>query len=422
MGEIATELRSHTTCPNCWTDFEVDKTKWIAAHESLVGDYRLGAHEPIRFPPTRFAVNGNAIDRAGMECRELACPNCHLRIPRSVLIHRPYFLSIGGTPSCGKSFFLASMIWQLRRTLPHEFSLSFRDSDGECNAIVNRYEERLFFPKDKAALATLEKTQQVGDWYSQVMFDDQTLTLTKPFYFDVVGDTGVSEKSSGSPRSRLLCVYDNAGESFLPGGETVANPVTRHLGRAESWLFCFDPTQDPRFREALLPKTNDEQVRTSPLTYRQDVILNEMINRIRRDAQMKAKQKTDRPLFVVCTKFDAWAPIFSMPELPPWYVRNGRGPAQVDLNAIRKVAVAVRDLLAQHCPEVVALANGFSDRVVFLPASATGRPPIRDPDAVDPRQAYKVPVNEIRPIWCEVPLVMSLYMTNSGLVKGIESK
>jgi len=43
----------------------------------------------------------------------------------------PLFLSIMGTPSCGKSYFLASMTWQLRQTFPR-----FREHEPQLRAAL----------------------------------------------------------------------------------------------------------------------------------------------------------------------------------------------------------------------------------------------------------------------------------------------
>ena len=42
---------------------------------------------------------------------------------------QPVFASIMGSPSCGKSYFLAAMTWRLRKVLPRYFGLSFGDAD-----------------------------------------------------------------------------------------------------------------------------------------------------------------------------------------------------------------------------------------------------------------------------------------------------
>ena len=149
MKYVETELLPKATCPNCWTDFAVNKTKWVSVHENLLNDLRLGPEFQQRFLPSRFDVAGNAVDSQGLSCQEIACPECHLRIPRAVLTHKPFFVSIAGTPSCGKSFFLASMVWKLRTTLSSKFELLLSDSDGECNKILNDYEEQLFFSTEQ---------------------------------------------------------------------------------------------------------------------------------------------------------------------------------------------------------------------------------------------------------------------------------
>ena len=107
IDKVSTELQTQATCPNCWSSFNVEDVKWVAAHDSIIGDTRLGPDAQQRFLPTRFDLPGNAIDIRGMSCQDIACPACHLRIPRSTLYYRPFFVSIAGTPSCGKSFFLA---------------------------------------------------------------------------------------------------------------------------------------------------------------------------------------------------------------------------------------------------------------------------------------------------------------------------
>ena len=377
--------------------------KWVAGNEELIGDYRLGHEYQQRFKPTRFDVNGNAIDIKGTSCQELACPSCHLKIPRSVLVFRPFFLSIAGTPSCGKSFYLASMAWQLRKVLPNDFNLQISDSDGECNRILNDYEEQLFFNSGINSMAKLAKTDVVGDWYSLVQYENQAVTYPKPFYFDLRPADEHVNVSDARKLSRLLCVYDNAGESFLPGSDTVTSPVTRHLGLAESWLFCFDPTQDPRFRRALAGKSDDHQVTNAPVTARQESVLNEMINRIRRHGDMGLKDRSKKPLVIVCTKFDAWSKLLG--ELPkPWVKNSSSGKCALNLTKIEEISGQLKKLLQKLCPEVVAASQSISSQVYFVPVSATGVSPAKDPTTGD----YMIPTDQIKPVWCEVPVLIAL--------------
>src|SRR4051812_44270105 len=123
------KLLPRITCPHCWHSFPSTDVLWVAFHADLKGDPQLGEEKQQRFLPTRFTPEGDALDARGHRCSALACPRCHLTIPRALLEMEPLFVSILGTPSCGKSYFLSSMIWELRRILPEQFALSFADAD-----------------------------------------------------------------------------------------------------------------------------------------------------------------------------------------------------------------------------------------------------------------------------------------------------
>ena len=72
------------TCAHCWHRFRPARILWVAQHEDLAGDPVL-KDEPLRFLPTRFNLEGMAIDGRGMVCNTMACPQCHLHIPRVLL-------------------------------------------------------------------------------------------------------------------------------------------------------------------------------------------------------------------------------------------------------------------------------------------------------------------------------------------------
>jgi len=131
------KLLSQVTCPHCWERFPPDQVLWISEHVDLLGDPHLGPEQQQRFLPSRFTIEGDAIDSKGMTCRSLACPRCHLPVPRSMLEMEPLFLSILGGPANGKSYFLTAMTWQLRKLLPLEFSVAFTDADPAANRVLN---------------------------------------------------------------------------------------------------------------------------------------------------------------------------------------------------------------------------------------------------------------------------------------------
>ena len=189
--------------------------------------------------------------------------------------------------------------------------------------------------------------------------------------------------------------------------------MTRHLGIAQAWLFCFDPTQDPRFRRALKGKSNDHQVNESPVTARQESVLNEMINRIRKHSDLGLKDKTNRPLIVVCTKFDAWENLFG--ELPsPWLKSSKTGTHVLNMDQIELVSDKLKEVLNQLCPELVSASQSISDLVYFIPVSATGDAPVKDPRSGD----YRVRADFIKPVWCEVPVLLAMAHRAPKLVKA----
>lgn len=86
-----TGILERVTCPHCWEQFAPEKTLWIAEHADLLGDNRL-PDQSQRFLPTRFTVKGEAIDSKGFPCHQLACPNCHLIVPRPLFEMEPLFI------------------------------------------------------------------------------------------------------------------------------------------------------------------------------------------------------------------------------------------------------------------------------------------------------------------------------------------
>src|SRR5262249_1611731 len=165
----------------------------------------------------------------------------------------PTFVSILGTPACGKSFFLTALTWELRRLLPRHFALSFADADPASNRGLNEYEEALFLngrADDLVPLADLiRKTELQGtELYDTVQFGNQAVSYPRPFLFTVQPQERHPGHASGQRLARVLCLYDNAGEHFQPGQDSAASPVTQHLAQSRLLFYLFDPTQDPRFR------------------------------------------------------------------------------------------------------------------------------------------------------------------------------
>lgn len=406
----AITLRKQLICPHCWHEFPPESLRWISEHVDLMGDPKLGENFPRRFLPTRFDPQGNALDLRGFPCHRLACPKCHLGIPQGLLEFPPLFVSIIGSPSSGKSYLLASMTWSLRRTLPQTFLMDFADADALANQVLKDNEEQHFFNSNSDQLVAIRKTELQGDLYDVVQYGSQRISYPRPFIFDIQPLQGHPYYENHEQVSAGLCLYDNAGEHFLPGYDTTASPATRHLRHSDFLLFLFDPTQDVAFRNACRGSSNDPQITKVERTSRQETVLQEVANRIRQLSGLSAKQKHDKLLIVIVTKYDAWKSLVGNHILsPPW---TQSAPAGLKLAYIEEISAKIRKLLLKFSPEVVNRAESFAKRVLFVPVSALGTSP-----ELDSQGGLGIRPNNIQPMWVEVPLLYALTVCKRGSIR-----
>ena len=416
-------ILSRVRCPHCWQEYAPEESLWVAEHPDLLGDIRLGSDQPIRFLPSRFTAEGDALDPKGYRTSRLACPNCHLEVPRPLYQIPPLFFSILGAPASGKSYFLASMTWNLRQLLPNQFALSVNDTDAAANARLHEYEEMQFLNPNPDNLVSIAKTQVQGDLYDTVNMGEHSVTFPRPFMFTIQPLAKHPQYSNAKSVSRVMCLYDNAGESFLPGQDTVSTPVTRHLALSRCLFFLFDPTQDPRFRRACEGKSDDPQMRSRSqrlareATVRQDTILLEAINRVRKHAGLRDDELHQRPLIIVVTKWDAWKNL--MPDvdnsLPFTTIRHGDDDFTcLDVPKIEQVSKTLGNLLRKLTPEIVAAAEGFSSELTFIPVSATGI----SPEVDESTGSFGIRPRDIQPYWVEIPMLHALHRWSPGLVGG----
>ena len=413
-------LRANVTCPHCWHRFAPEDVLWISEHADLLGDVVLGEEAPLRFLPSRFTVDGDAVDARGMRCQLLACPHCHLQIPRGLLESETLLLSIAGVPASGKTYLLAAMAWELRQLLAREFAIAFTDADALANRSLHEYEETLFMPPDANRLVAIRKTELQGELYDQVNLNSQLVTLPRPFLLNL----RLTEVHPGYPNDkaqRLLCLYDNAGEHFQAGADSAANPVTHHLERSRVLMFVYDPTQDPNFRRACQAFSDDPQLRIAPRTQRQETVLTETANRVRRLAHIPADQKYSRPLLVILAKSDVWSPLVDAdvtgePLFRKVVASNLRPNhlSAVDVLRIEATSQKLRTMLMEYAPQLVTAAEDFSSHVVYIAVSALGHAP--EIDAASGMLGIR-PRN-IHPHWVTAPILYILSRWATGLVAG----
>lgn len=409
--------RKEIICPHCWHKFSLEDFLFITRHHDLIGDTVLGPDAQQRFLPSKFTPEGHAVDSAGLICPDMACPRCHLRIPRSAAEMPPLFVSIVGAPASGKSYFLTAMMWELRNTLAQKFAMSFTDTDAVSNQILNDFEEDLFLNSDPDQMTALRKTELQGDLYNSVLLDGMPVNLLKPFMFSVTPTEHHPDYENARQRIfQTLVLYDNAGEHFEPGMDSVDNPTTHHLVVSDTIFFLFDPTKDARFRKRCYGQ-NDPQLGKDSRVQRQEVILTEMKNRIDKYTGRKGSRKLQKNMVVVIPKCDIWLDLlgYDIPE-SPWSWDPERRTYALDIDCIMSTSFSVRCLLEEICPELVSGTDACSDDLVFLPNSALGCSPEIDENTgmlgVRPR--------DINPFWIQVPMLYLFY--RHGLIPVLSTE
>lgn len=437
------QLRQAVACPHCWHEYPPEKSLWVSSGTgALMGDPKLGSGAARRFPAQRFDVVGNGIDAVGRPCSELACPNCHLEVPRVFYEYKPYFVSIVGAPAAGKSFLLGAMSWTLRSTLPGRFATAFVDADPTLNMRLHEYERDLFQNPKRDVPVALAKTQVQGmdGLYDQVMFaaGQDAVSLPRPFVFRMEAAAGHPDASARASTARAVCMYDNAGESFLTGAESETSRATEHLRHSHATLFLYDPTQDIRFREACAGRSSDPQMKVRDQAFDQESavqqyqILNTAAARMRKLRNMGSTDQNNGPLVVVVTKLDAWSALLPDAEkllrLPLIQQVQQAAVGGNALHALRMPAVAqlsdaTRRMLQKHADKVISAAEAYSTDVTYIPCSATGRnvQPLADVQQ-GAKVAFGIRPRDIKPFWCDIPFLVAMARNDLKLLPMIHDK
>jgi hypothetical protein len=396
---------------------------WIAEHMDLRGDNRLGPEKATRFLPSRFTPEGDAIDARGQICQQTACPKCHLTVPRGMLEMEPLFLSVLGTPGSGKSYFLTTATWKLRQLLPSRFGVTFNDADPIANNKLVEDEEKLFLSHEpdevKPLWKLIYKTEfKDPDLYDEVTFGTHTVTYSRPYLFDLRVMDHHPGMARGVSLSRTLCLYDNAGEYFLPGADSATQPA-RHIALSRALLFVYDPTQDMRFREACkrigvtLPKPDRDKM------FRQETTLNEATARVRKYAGLGTSARNDRLLIMVVSKYDAWSRLLDTAVIDDPWIGGAKTPIDgLKVEVIEEQSAALRRLLQKICPEILGAAEGFSRNIVFIPVSAVG-----DQSFIDAETGKDcIRPEDVRPHWVTVPFLYALHKSLPGLIGRVRRR
>ncbi|MGN0867352.1 MAG: hypothetical protein ACI4SG_06740 [Oligosphaeraceae bacterium] len=407
------EENGNVVCPHCWGRCALDQILYVSSHAELTGDPLLGPDALRRFLPKYYTSKGTPLDARGMECTDMACPHCHQKIPNSVVDLPTSFFSIVGAPASGKSYFLTSLVWRLRNILPGKFNFSFYDTDPQFNMVLNDYEKLIFMNPDPGRAVSLPKTELQGTGYSnQIEIEGNALDLPKPFVFTMAPQESHPEYATRKKElERGIVFYDNAGEHFEVGRNTASNLASLHLLHSDGIIFFYDPLKDTRMKEQCSPE--DPQISRIANFVNQNTFFTEMASRIRKLANLQANEKFTKPLVVVVPKYDSWRDTFPLKLEGDGYIAyDENGTACLEMGLVSNVSFCLRRMLLKIAPEIVGLAEGFAEKVYFVPVSALGRIPEYDPL----RGMIGIRPEHIQPIWVELPFLLLLHL--SGYLPG----
>ncbi len=386
------------TCIVCWLNFDIGDIMHIASHDSLRGDPVLGEDAQQRFLATRFNDRGQAVDAMGLPCTDIACPHCRRRLPQGFTGAKNHIISIVGDQGAGKSYYLSVLLNELPARLFNDFSVVFQDADPTGNAIINQMKQVLFGARTPEE-ARLVKTQLEGGMYERLPRQGRMVALPRPFVFSVA--------SAATPAQHCSVIfYDNAGEHFQPGRDSLDSPGAQHVASSSGILFLFDPFNNPDFRRQIADGT-DPQL-DKPVIDQQSIILSEMKVRITRLLNLELTQQIDAPLAVMVGKSDAWIHLLGENALQD-PVQSGR----LDLAALQHNSQKVRELMKKICTPLVANAESISRNVLFFPVSSFGHAPMK----IGPGDYAPNPL-KLKPFMVEIPVLWVLSRVAPELVPG----
>ncbi len=409
------KLVKRIVCPNCWARFSPEEILFVARHPDLIGDPVIGSNEFLRFSPMRFNLDGDALDDREAPTSTMACPHCHLEIHEQLLEIAPLFISLVGAPGAGKSYFLTSMIWCLRNTMP-QFKLQFIDSDPFANSVIADYENLLFMNPDPESPTQIPKTQADDPrLYRMVMRKDVPVRCPSPIQFTTRLARTHPRYRQGHRNGRAIVLYDNAGEDYLPQSEDFSSVATRHLAKSNICFMLFDLTQDPRFARFC----TDDRLRTAKQPIRQESILRNVALQIRRYSGLPDQARVKAPLVVIVPKFDAYRGIDGIDITSEPFIQNSEGGLSLDTARIERYSARLHTLFEEICPELNTCADDITSTVVYIPVSSLGTPPqfIREAG----REFYGIQPSQVHPRWATIPLLYSLCKWATGIIPAAGS-
>ena len=380
-------------CTTCWASFEINQLRFIAEHQLLSSDPVAGKEAMLRFRPSVFDKRGAAIDPEGASCTSIACPRCRCELPRKIL-HDPILpISVVGSPASGKSCLLASGLRALRRS-GTELGFSLIDAAPSLNTHIHELEEKLFPRESGKSNVHIGKTDPSDlSTYKQILVGIGETSVPRPIHL-------TWKDTKNQPRT--IVFHDTAGEAFVH--KTKITPSIEHLASATSIIFVLDPLQDPATRQLI--KVNDPQVDLFEKggSSRQDLIILETADRIRKLKGMTSEEPIDIPMIFAINKFDAWSSLLTGVEISSNpVIENKNGKLQLDYHLIEDVNKITRNMLSKHVPDWIDSIDSISSNATIIPCAPLGISPTGSEFG-----ALEINTSSVSPIWAHIPFLLAI--------------
>jgi hypothetical protein len=302
-------------------------------------------------------------------------------------------ISIIGTPASGKSCLLATGLRELRRNGP-ALGYTLIDAAPSLNTHVHDLEEKLFPQETTSTTAQIGKTDPNDmSTYTEILVGIGESSVPRPIHLTWRDKTN---------DSRTIVFHDTAGEAFLHSSNIT--PSIEHLASANTLIFVLDPFQDPGLRDVLSKTDPQFKIFTKGGSARQDLLILETADRIRRLQGKSTEEKLNIPMVFVINKLDAWATLVDDIDfsISPFTI-DDEGNTKLNLEVIESVNKSMRIMLQTYVPDWLDAMDAISTDITIVPSAPLGISPTGDEFG-----SLQIEIASVSPIWADVPFLMAI--------------
>lgn len=331
-------------CPFCFKKMPKNALEYVCTSQRC--QKIITNAKPNRYGIVRCSCGHNTTTRR--------CPECHRILPNNILDGNTHIISIVGGASCGKSYFVATLIKQI---MYNALLVPFGNIAVKWGISASREEYITRFKNNLDHFIPLRGTQYVTD----VVKDNPPILIEMTrnerglFGSHLVSDT--------------FSFFDAAGESFEDADKLAS--ITPYIQHSEAVVLILDPRQVEFVNHAVttampnLPPVSDR-------TYAE--ILSNTVQILRSYAETfnPLNRKIKIPL---CIAFSKWDLLLNTPGLLPDGM-NVSDPVQLsgkyDESLCAAISEELRALLMKWEPTLVIMAEGEFEVVRYFAFSAWG--------------------------------------------------